>query len=130
MGARRVGRFEDLVAWQRAMDLAAHVYEMSRSGEFARDFALRDQIHRSVISVPANVAEGFERGSRAEFHRFLSIAKGSCGETRTHLHLASRLGYLDKLAATDALRDAEEVSRIISKLQSSVARQRDAAKAK
>jgi four helix bundle protein len=128
MGARKVGRFEDLVAWQRGMDLAVRVHELSRTGDWARDFVLRDQIHRSVISVPANIAEGYERGSRAEFHRFLMIAKGSCGETRTHLQLAHRFGYLDTETATDALRSAEEVSRIISKLQSSVARQRDAAR--
>ncbi|HYC90380.1 MAG TPA: four helix bundle protein [Thermoanaerobaculia bacterium] len=110
------------------MDLAAHVYELSRQGKFARDFALSDQIHRAGISVPANVAEGFERGSRAEFHRFLSIAKGSCGEVRTHLHLAKRLGYLDDQTAAAALTEAEEVSRIISKLRTTVAKQRDAAK--
>lgn len=128
MAGRRVGRFEDLVAWQRGIELAVRVHEMSRAGDFARDFVLRDQINRSAISVPANVAEGYERGSRAEFHRFLMIAKGSCGETRTHLYLAHRFGYLDQDTANDALRDAEEVSRIISKLQSSVATQRDAAK--
>ena len=128
MGARRIGRFEDLVAWQRGMDLAVHVQNFSRDGGFARDFILRDQINRSAISVPANVAEGYERGSRAEFHRFLMIAKGSCGETRTHISLAQRFGYLDASVATEALREAEEVSRIISKLQSSVARQRDAAR--
>jgi four helix bundle protein len=130
MAARRVGRFEDLVAWQKGMDLAVRVHELSRHGDFARDFVLRDQINRSAISVPANVAEGYERGSRAEFHRFLMIAKGSCGETRTHLYLAQRFGYVDTETATDALREAEETSRIISKLQSSVAKQRDAAKTK
>ena len=83
MGARTIGQFEELIAWQRGMDLAVRVHELSRAGEWARDFVLRDQIHRSVISVPANIAEGYERGSRAEFHRFLMIAKGSCGETRT-----------------------------------------------
>ena len=110
------------------MDLAKRLYELSRQGNFARDFALCDQIHRSSISVPANIAEGFERGSRAEFHRFLSIAKGSCGETRTHIYLAKRLGYLDDVTAADALREAEEVSRIISKLRTTVAKQRDTPK--
>ena len=128
MVGRTVQRFEDLVAWQRGMDLAVHVYELSRQGKFARDFALSDQIHRAGISVPSNVAEGFERGSRAEFHRFLSIAKGSCGEVRTHLHLAKRLGYLDGQTAATALTEAEEVSRIISKLRTTVAKHRDAAK--
>ena len=125
---RPVQRFEDLIAWQRGMDLAVQVYELSRQGKFARDFALCDQIHRAGISVPSNVAEGFERGSRAEFHRFLGIAKGSCGEVRTHLYLAKRLGYLDDETAATALTEAEGVSRIISKLRTTVAKHRDAAK--
>jgi four helix bundle protein len=128
MASRKVQGFEELIAWQRAMDLAVHVYELSHKGPFARDFALSDQIHRSVISVPSNIAEGYERGSRAEFYRFLTIAKGSCGETRTQIHLAKRLGYLDAVTAAEALNEAADVSRIISKLRTSVARQRDAAK--
>lgn len=121
-------RFEDLIAWEKAMDLATRVYELSRHGKFSRDFALCDQIRRSSISVPANIAEGFERGSRAEFHRFLSIAKGSCGETRTHIYLAKRLGYLDEEIASALLHEAEEVSRIISKLRTTVAKHRDTPK--
>lgn len=128
MASRKVQRFEDLIAWERAMDLVVHVYELSREKPFAGDFALCNQIHRSSISVPANIAEGFERGSRAEFHRFLGIAKGSCGETRTHIHVAKRLGYLDAEIAAQALREAEELSRIISKLRTSVAKQRDTTK--
>ncbi|HUP61876.1 MAG TPA: four helix bundle protein [Thermoanaerobaculia bacterium] len=128
MGTKRVERFEDLIAWQRGMDLVVRLYELSRVGKFSRDFALSDQLHRAGISVPANIAEGFERGSRAEFHRFLSIAKGSCGEVRTHLHIAKRLGYIDEQTATAALGEAEEVSRIISKLRTTVARHRDALK--
>ena len=110
------------------MDLVVRVYDLSRNGKFASDFALCNQIHRSSISISANIAEGFERGSRAEFHRFLGIAKGSCGETRTHIHVAKRLGYLDAETADAALRDAEEVSRIISKLRTTVAKHRDTAK--
>jgi four helix bundle protein len=128
VGSRTVQRFEDLVAWQRAMALVERVYALSRQGKFARDFALCDQIHRAAISVPSNIAEGFERGSRSEFHRFLSIAKGSCGEARTQLHMAKRLGYLDEETAAIVMAEAEEVSRIISKLRTTVARHRDAAK--
>lgn len=128
MGERTVRGFEELVAWQRGMELATRVYELSRQGTFARDFALCDQVRRAVISVPSNIAEGYERGSRAEFHRFLMIAKGSCGEARTHLHLATRLGYIDTKTAEAVLAEASAVSRIISKLQSSVARQRDTKK--
>ena len=127
--SRKVERFEDLIAWEKAMELAVEVYALTRSKSFARDFALVDQCHRAAISIPANIAEGFDRGSRAEFHRFLSIAKGSCAELRTHMHLAHRLGYIDARAAEGVLARGEEVSRIIGGLRAKVATQRDRAKA-
>lgn len=124
----KVEKFEDFQAWQRSMDFVVRVYGFTASGKFARDFALSDQIHRAAISVPANISEGFERGSRSEFHRFLSIAKGSCGELRTHIYLAERLGYISTETAQSALSEAREISRMISKLRTTVARQRDAQK--
>ena len=108
------------------MDLVTKVYRVSRDRPFSRDFGLSDQLHRSAISVPANIAEGYERGSRAEFHRFLTIAKGSCGEVRTHIQIARRLEYLDEETANALIAHAEEVSRLISRLRTSVAKQREA----
>jgi four helix bundle protein len=122
--SRKVERFEDLIAWEKSMDLAVEMYELTRKRPFSRDFKLCDQIHGAAISVPANIAEGFERGTRAEFHRFLSIAKGSCAELRTYIHLARRLGYLDLKTAKDVLARAEEVARIIGGLRTKVATQR------
>ena len=90
-----VSRFEELGAWQKARELVDRVYRMTASGELARDFALRDQIRRAVLSIPSNIAEGFERGGRAEFLQFLSIAKGSAGEVRTQLYLALALRDAD-----------------------------------
>src|ERR1700737_4828072 len=121
---KRVERFEDLIAWQKAMDVAVQVYEVSRGPRFARDFALCDQIHRAAISVPSNIAEGFERGSRAEFHRFLSIAKGSCAELRTQIYHAQRIGYVDDPSARLLLADAEAAASVIGKLRTTVAKQR------
>src|SRR3954464_8272974 len=71
---KKVERFEDLLAWQKAIKVAQHIYMISRRQPFSRDFALCDQIRRAANSIASNIAEGFERGSRAEFHRFLSIA--------------------------------------------------------
>ena len=124
--SRKVERFEDLIAWEKAMDVVVEVYEVTRKRPFARDYALTDQIHKSAISVPSNIAEGFERGTRAEFHHSLSIAKGSCAEMRTQLHLARRLGYIDGPTATTLLTRAEEVGRIIGGLRVKVASQRKA----
>ena len=86
--------FEDLEAWQHARRLAGRVYQVTRSGEFARDFGLRDQVSRSVVSVMANIAEGSERKSDKDFLRFLRIASGSLAETRSHIIIAHDLGYL------------------------------------
>ncbi len=130
MAATRVERFEDLVAWQKAMDLAVAVYEETRRGALARDHHLSGQIHRAAISTPSNIAEGFERGRRSEFHQFLSIAKGSCGEVRSHLHLARRIGLLELDGFNRLVRQAEEVSRIVGGLRKAVQRQRDSDRAR
>lgn len=85
--------FEKLDVWREARILAAEVY---RSFHFCRDFSFRDQVHRAALSVPANIAEGVERNSAAEFKNFLGIAKGSAGELRTFLRIAGDLAYLEK----------------------------------
>lgn len=89
-----IERFEDIKAWQTARDLVSAVYRVSGKGKFEKDFGLRDQIRRASVSVMSNIAEGFERCSDREFHRFLYIAKGSAGEVRSQLFVALDLGYM------------------------------------
>ena len=123
---KRVERFEDLIAWQKARLLTAEIYRVTNQGPFARDFGLRDQICRAAVSVMSNIAEGFERNRAAEFHQFLSIAKASCGEVRSQLYVALDAGYL-KRDVFDAMRSrAEEVSRITGGLRASLAQRRSA----
>jgi four helix bundle protein len=117
-----VRRFEDLVAWQKARALAGDVYLATRSTGFARDFGLASQIQRSAVSVMANIAEGFERKRPGEFHQFLSIAKASCAEVRSHLYIALDVGYLDRPTFEQLLTAAEETGRVINGLRSSVQR--------
>jgi four helix bundle protein len=107
------------------MDLAVAVYDETRRTALGKDFQLAGQIHRAAISAPSNIAEGFERGGRSEFHQFLSIAKGSCGELRSHLHVARRVGFLDGDGLGRLVHQAEEVSRIVGGLRKAVRRQRD-----
>lgn len=76
-----ISRFEDLIAWQKERVLTNKVYELTNRGEFARDFALRNQIRRAASSVMHNIAEGFDAGSDPEFIRFLKIARRSASET-------------------------------------------------
>src|SRR5713101_844184 len=91
-----IKRFEDIEAWQKGREFKQRIYRFTKSGEFAKDFALRGQIRRAVISVTANIAEGFERGGNREFIQFLSNAKGSCREVRDHLYTALDESYVTK----------------------------------
>ena len=122
--SEKVQRFEDLIAWQKARVLTREIYQVTRQGEFAKDFGLRDQIQRAAVSIMSNIAEGFERGGRAEFHQFLSVAKASCAEVRAQLYVAIDVGYVDQTAFDRLLAQAEEVARIVGGLRASVDRQR------
>ncbi len=124
MVASRIERFEELVAWQKARVLAAAIYRVTASGEFGRDFSLRDQIRRAAVSVMSNIAEGFERGKPSEFHQFLSMAKGSCAELRSQLYVAVDAGYLDQRTFDALSTQAVEVGRILGGLRAAVARKR------
>jgi four helix bundle protein len=86
--------FEDIETWKLGRELKRLIYQCSKTGEFAKDFVLKDQIRRAAISVTANIAEGFEREGRREFIQFLSISKGSCGEVQDHLYTAVDEAYI------------------------------------
>jgi four helix bundle protein len=124
----KISRFEDFVAWQKARELAQDIYRVTRQDAFAKDWGLRDQIRRAAVSILSNIAEGFERGSRAEFHQFLVIAKGSCAEARAQLYVAFDVGYLTDEQFTGLMARCEECSRLIGALRATVARQRDKAR--
>ena len=122
--AARIERFEELIAWQKARVLTREIYEITRRGAFARDFGLSGQIQRAAVSIMSNIAEGFERGGRGEFHQFLSTAKASCAEVRSQLYVALDVGYLEEQTFHTLLRQAEEVARIVGGLRASVDKQR------
>ena len=122
----RIDKFEDLIAWQKARKLTKEVYQTSRLGAFAKDYGLAGQIQRSSVSIMSNIAEGFERGGRAEFHQFLSVAKASCAEVRSLLYVALDVGYIRKNEFRKFMDKAEEVGRIVGGLRASVDKQRKA----
>jgi four helix bundle protein len=95
-GMSTIQSFEEIEAWQKARELTRMVYAISNKGAFAKDFSLRDQMRRAVVSIMSNIAEGFERGGSAEFIQFLSIAKGSAGEVESQLYIAFDQGYISK----------------------------------
>ena len=86
--------FEEINAWQNARALVREVYAMTGSGDFCKDYGLKDQIQRASVSICSNIAEGFERRGNKEFINFLWIAKGSVAEVCSQLHNAHDLGYI------------------------------------
>ena len=119
-----IREFEDLLAWQKARDLTAQIYQITMEGPIARDFGFRDQIRRSSVSIMANIAEEFERGRPNEFHQFLSIAKASCAELRSHLYVALDSGYFNQNEFDSLMNTAIEVGRITGGLRASVERRK------
>ncbi|MEO6044387.1 MAG: four helix bundle protein [Tepidiformaceae bacterium] len=118
-------RFEDLIACQKARELTKSVYISTRVGSFAKDFGLASQVQRASVSIMANIAEGFERNRDAEFHQFLSVAKASCAEVRSHLYVALDAGHLSQPTFDEILALAQEVSRVVGGLRASIERRRD-----
>jgi four helix bundle protein len=121
----KIERFEDLIAWQKARELTRVIYDATRQGSFAKDYGLSGQIQRAAVSIMSNIAEGFERGGRGEFHQFLSTAKASCAEVRSQLYVALDVGHLDKTVFDQLMQQAEEVARIVGGLRVSVQRQKE-----
>jgi four helix bundle protein len=115
-----IRRFEDIEAWQKARAFVSSIYTISGQGRLERDFALRDQIRKAVISVPSNIAEGFERFRPRELKQFLSIAKASCAEVRTQIYLAYDIGYIDDATLNALQKEGQNVSRCIMLFHSSI----------
>lgn len=111
-----IQKFEDLEVWQKARIFARQISELSNSGLFAKDFELKNQINRSTGSIMDNIAEGFERGGKAEFINFLTITKGSCAESRSQLYRAFDKNYLSEEELESYLQQAEEIGRMIGGL--------------
>ena len=88
--------FKKLEIWQRGKDFAVEIYKVTAKGAIGRDFGLRDQIRRSAVIIPSNIAEGDERDTDKESIRFFYIAKGSLAELRTQLQIAYEIGYVDE----------------------------------
>ena len=124
MVGERISRFEDLIAWQKARELTKNIYKITKQEDFHKDFGLRDQIRRASVSIMSNLAEGFERGGRSEFHQFLVIAKGSCAELRSQLYVVLDNDYIDEITFQNIDSLAKEVSRLVGGLRAAVYRQK------
>jgi four helix bundle protein len=118
-----VERFEDFTAWKKARELTRAIYDVTQRGAFARDFGMSGQIQRASVSIMANIAEGFERGSRGEFQQFLSIAKGSCAEVRSLLYVALDARLIEQAVFDQLIALAQEVAALVGALRVSVENQ-------
>jgi len=111
---KKVETFEDLVVWQKSMEIVKQIYLISTDSNLCKDFALRDQLRRAALSIPSNIAEGFERFSKKEYLNFRNFAKGSAGELRSLLLVASEIGYLDPAKHKELRNSILEISRYLS----------------
>jgi four helix bundle protein len=110
----KIERFEDMLSWQKAREVTKRVYDLSKKGDFAKDFDLREQMRSASVSIMSNIAEGFERGGDKEFIQFLSTAKGSCGEVRSQLYVALDQSYITPVEFNNLYTGAVEVGRLVS----------------
>jgi four helix bundle protein len=90
----KINKFEDLEIWQLSTKIALDVYNLTSNDRFSKDFGLKDQLRRAIISISSNIAEGFEMSNNNDLIKFLRIAKGSAGESRSQLFIALSLKYI------------------------------------
>jgi four helix bundle protein len=108
----KIEKFEDIIAWQKAKEMTIMIYKDFQGN----DVDFNRQIKRAGVSVMNNIAEGFERRTNNEFRQFLFIAKGSCGEVRSMLHLGKELNKVSDGSFKKIFGLAEEISKILSGL--------------
>jgi len=109
--------FEELEVWKRACKLAVAVITVLK---VCKEFEITNQMIKSAISVPSNIAEGAERNSKKEFVQFLHIAKGSAAELRTQIYIAQKTGILSTKASQPMIREIKEISSMLQGLITSI----------
>ncbi len=110
-------KFEDLEVWKRSSRLCADLYKHFQN---IKDFGFRDQITRSALSIPSNIAEGVERDSKKDFSRFLQYAIGSCGELRTQIYIGIEINYIEPAVGKKWIQETKELSAMLVGLRNSI----------
>ena len=111
-----VKSYEDLIVWQKAMDLTVEIYQLMKILPIEELYSLQEQMKRSAVSIPSNIAEGYGRKNPKEFHRYLLIARGSAMELETQLKICVKITYLTQDQITEALNLLSEIQKMISAL--------------
>ena len=109
--------YKELIVWQKSMDLVSEVYKLVRKLPKEETYALSDQIRRSAISIPSNIAEGNARDSTKEYAYFLSVARGSIAELETQLFLCERIGYLESSDLKITFDLITEIRKMLTKIK-------------
>jgi four helix bundle protein len=117
--------YQDLVAWQLAVEVSLRVYEVTARFPDSERYGLINQLRRAAVSIPSNIAEGYGRGTSAEYIRFLRVSRGSLYEVETQLTIATRLGYLDAHRHTELEQQLKECGRVLAGLLRSIESLRD-----
>ncbi len=115
-----VNSYEDLVVWQKSIDLVITIYKMVKNLPREELYSLSDQIRRAAVSIPSNIAEGQQRQSSKEFLKFLSIAKGSLGELKTQMIICNRLGFISEDQTTPLLNECDTIGRMLNGLMNKI----------
>ncbi len=107
--------YKELAVWKKSIDFAAEIYSLTKLFPKEESYSLSDQMHRAVVSIASNIAEGYSRYGDKEFLRFLYIARGSRAEVETQLYVACEVGYITEEQAKPAFDLCEEIGKIIGR---------------
>ncbi|MEJ2636781.1 MAG: four helix bundle protein [Calditrichia bacterium] len=110
---KKITKFEDLEVWKESMRLAVDIYHAFLS---VKDYTFRDHIQRSAVSIPSNIAEGFDRNSNKEFIQYLFVSKGSCSELRTQLYLSNEFALIEIMKAQEFIERTKKISAMLYNL--------------
>ncbi len=108
--------YKDLIVWQKSMDLVDEIYKLTRKLPKEETYALANQMRRAVVSIPSNIAEGYERSSTKDYAKFLVIARGSRAELETQLYICVRQNYLTKEETQNAFLLCDEIKKMLTSL--------------
>lgn len=101
----KIEKFEDLMIWQEGIQISISIYQLFQN---CTDYGFKDQIRRSAVSIPSNIAEGYDRQTNKEFIQFLYIARGSCSELRTQIYLAKEIGYISEIQSCELIEQTKK----------------------
>lgn len=118
--AGKIKDFKELTVWKKSIQLVKEVYIATNDFPRSEAFGLTNQIRRSAVSIPSNIAEGQARNSTKEFMHFLSIARGSCAELETQLIIACELGYLTQSKTVEFVGQVNEIQRMLNGLMNAL----------